>query len=75
MFHKFDPSPEVTTSTQLKASVQRVLKPQILDASLLFTTDIMEDLVLPKQFSPWSSTRLARTWCGVAIIWNRTKKV
>ena len=60
-FQQFDPSPDVTTSTQLKASVQRVLKPQILDDSLLFTTDIMDELLPLKQFSTWSSTRLART--------------
>ena len=61
MFHKFDPSLEGTTPTQVKASVQRAVKPQILDTSLLLTIDIMDELLPPKPFSPWSGTRLVRT--------------
>ena len=48
MFRKFDPSHDVSTSTQVKASVQRALKSQILDANPLLTEDILDELI-PKK--------------------------
>uniref|UniRef100_A0A7S1Y5F8 PUA domain-containing protein n=1 Tax=Grammatophora oceanica TaxID=210454 RepID=A0A7S1Y5F8_9STRA len=48
MFRKFDPSNDVSTSTQVKASVQRALKSQIADAHPALTEDIL-DALLPKK--------------------------
>jgi PUA domain protein len=48
MFRKFDPSQDVSTSTQVKASVQRALRAQIRDAHPQLTDDILEEL-FPKK--------------------------
>jgi len=48
MFRKFDPSQDVSTSTQVKASVQRAIKSQILEAHPNLTEDILDEL-LPKK--------------------------
>ena len=48
MFRKFDPSKDVSTSTQVKASVQRAIKSQILDSNPLLTEEIVDEL-LPKK--------------------------
>ena len=48
MFRKFDPTSDVSTSTQVKASVQRALKSQILERHSGITEDVLEAL-LPKK--------------------------
>ena len=48
MFRCFDPSKDVSTSTQVKASVQRSLKSQILQGHAGITEDVLE-LLLPKK--------------------------
>lgn len=48
MFKKFDPSNDVSTSTQVKASVQRGIKSQICHAHPCLTEDII-DALLPKK--------------------------
>lgn len=48
MFKKFDPSEDVSTSTQVKASVQRGIKSQISNAHPSLTDDILDEL-LPKK--------------------------
>jgi malignant T-cell-amplified sequence len=48
MFRKFDPSADVSTSTQVKASVQRAIKSQIGDANPALTEEILDEL-LPKK--------------------------
>mmetsp|Transcript_30981 Transcript_30981/g.41118 ORF Transcript_30981/g.41118 Transcript_30981/m.41118 type:complete len:198 (-) Transcript_30981:244-837(-) len=48
MFKKFDPSNDVSTSTQVKASVQRAIKSQI-SASHPSLTDAILDELLPKK--------------------------
>lgn len=48
MFRKFDPSQDVSTSTQVKASVQRALRAQIKDAHPQLTDEILDEL-LPKK--------------------------
>lgn len=48
MFRKFDPDNDVSTSTQVKASVQRALKSQILEANPRLTDEIIDEL-LPKK--------------------------
>eukprot|EP00543_Licmophora_paradoxa_P004491 CAMPEP_0202446088 /NCGR_PEP_ID=MMETSP1360-20130828/4722_1 /ASSEMBLY_ACC=CAM_ASM_000848 /TAXON_ID=515479 /ORGANISM="Licmophora paradoxa, Strain CCMP2313" /LENGTH=202 /DNA_ID=CAMNT_0049062517 /DNA_START=56 /DNA_END=664 /DNA_ORIENTATION=+ len=48
MFRKFDPSSDVSTSTQVKASVQRAIKSQILNANPELTDEILDEL-LPKK--------------------------
>lgn len=48
MFRKFDPSSDVSTSTQVKASVQRGIKSQISNAHPNMTDDQLEAL-LPKK--------------------------
>ena len=48
MFRKFDPDNDVSTSTQVKASVQRALKSQILEANPGLTEEILDEL-LPKK--------------------------
>jgi len=48
MFKKFDPSSDVSTSTQVKSSVQRALKSQFLEAHPALTEEILEAL-LPKK--------------------------
>jgi PUA domain protein len=48
MFKKFDPSNDVSTSSQVKTSVQRALKSQLLEAHPALTEDIVEEL-LPKK--------------------------
>ena len=48
MFKKFDPSTDVSTSSQVKTSVQRALKSQLLEAHPALTEDIVEEL-LPKK--------------------------
>jgi len=48
MFKKFDPSSDVSTSTQVKASVQRALKSQLIGAHPLITDESFDELV-PKK--------------------------
>jgi malignant T-cell-amplified sequence len=48
MFRKFDPTSDVSTSTQVKASVQRSLKSQIVQHHAGITEEIVEAL-LPKK--------------------------
>jgi len=48
MFKKFDPSNDVSTSTQVKASVQRHLKSKIMEAHTNITEEILEELI-PKK--------------------------
>ncbi|CAB9508504.1 machinery-associated protein 20 [Seminavis robusta] len=48
MFKKFDPSSDVSTSTQVKASVQRALKSQIIESHPEITEDILDELI-PKK--------------------------
>eukprot|EP00555_Chaetoceros_dichaeta_P013739 CAMPEP_0198263612 /NCGR_PEP_ID=MMETSP1447-20131203/12822_1 /TAXON_ID=420782 /ORGANISM="Chaetoceros dichaeta, Strain CCMP1751" /LENGTH=136 /DNA_ID=CAMNT_0043952289 /DNA_START=75 /DNA_END=482 /DNA_ORIENTATION=+ len=48
MFKRFDPSNDVSTSTQVKASVQRSIKSQILKSNPSIT-DEQIDLLLPKK--------------------------
>jgi malignant T-cell-amplified sequence len=48
MFRKFDPENDVSTSTQIKASVQRAIKSQILEAHPGITEEQLEEL-LPKK--------------------------
>ncbi|KAL7545040.1 hypothetical protein ACHAWF_008404 [Thalassiosira exigua] len=48
MFKKFDPSHDVSTSTQVKASVQRGIKSQISRSHPALTDGIIDDL-LPKK--------------------------
>lgn len=50
MFRRFDSSTDISTSTQVKASVQRALKSQILEKHLSLTEEILEQ-VLPKKAS------------------------
>jgi PUA domain protein len=48
MFRKFDPDSDVSTSTQVKASVQRSLKAQLLQSHPAIIEDILDELV-PKK--------------------------
>jgi len=48
MFRKFDPSHDVSTSTQVKASVQRGIRSQIKQAHPALTDEILDEL-LPKK--------------------------
>mmetsp|Transcript_1597 Transcript_1597/g.3007 ORF Transcript_1597/g.3007 Transcript_1597/m.3007 type:complete len:191 (-) Transcript_1597:1140-1712(-) len=48
MFKKFDPSNDVSTSTQVKASVQRGIKSQISESHPALTDEILDEL-LPKK--------------------------
>ena len=48
MFKKFDPTSDVSTSTQVKASVQRALKSQLLEKHSALTEEVLEAL-LPKK--------------------------
>jgi len=48
MFKKFDPTSDVSTSTQVKASVQRALKSQLLEKHRSITEEMLEEL-LPKK--------------------------
>ncbi|GAX19424.1 PUA domain protein [Fistulifera solaris] len=48
MFRKFDPTTDVSTSTQVKASVQRGLKSQLLDKHPLLTEDILDAFIAKK---------------------------
>lgn len=48
MFKKFDPSQDVSTSTQVKSSVQRALKSQLLAQHPALTEDLLDEL-LPKK--------------------------
>jgi PUA domain protein len=48
MFKRFDPSHDTSTSTQVKASIQRSLKSQILDRHKSITEDTLE-VLLPKK--------------------------
>lgn len=48
MFRKFDPSTDVSTSTQVKASVQRGIRSQIKEAHPALTDEIL-DVLLPKK--------------------------
>lgn len=48
MFRTFDPDNDVSTSTQVKASVQRALKSQIMEANPALT-DAMLDELIPKK--------------------------
>jgi PUA domain protein len=48
MFRKFDPSADVSTSTQVKASVQRGIKAQIAEAHPRITEEQL-DALLPKK--------------------------
>ena len=48
MFKKFDPSHDVSTSTQVKASVQRALKSQLLQHHSNITEE-MVDALMPKK--------------------------
>uniref|UniRef100_A0A7S4HR81 PUA domain-containing protein n=1 Tax=Odontella aurita TaxID=265563 RepID=A0A7S4HR81_9STRA len=48
MFRKFDPDHDVSTSTQVKSSVQRGIKSQILSSHPSLTDDILDEL-LPKK--------------------------
>ena len=48
MFRKFDPSNDISTSTQVKASVQRNLKSQIAEANSKITEEQL-DALMPKK--------------------------
>ena len=48
MFKKFDPSRDVSTSTQVKASVQRALKSEILQHHPNITEEVLNELI-PKK--------------------------
>lgn len=48
MFRRFDPSADVSTSTQVKASVQRSIKSQISTAHPNITEELLDEL-LPKK--------------------------
>jgi malignant T-cell-amplified sequence len=48
MFKKFDPSHDVSTSTQVKASVQRAVKSEILQRNPGITEEMLEEL-LPRK--------------------------
>lgn len=48
MFRRFDPSSDVSTSTQVKASVQRSIKHQICTSHPLVSDDVL-DLLIPKK--------------------------
>ena len=48
MFRKFDPSADVSTSTQVKASVQRAIRSQIKEAHPALTDELLDEL-LPKK--------------------------
>jgi PUA domain protein len=48
MFKRFDPRHDVSTSTQVKTSVQRALKAQLLEQHPRLTEDVLEAL-LPKK--------------------------
>jgi malignant T-cell-amplified sequence len=48
MFKKFDSSNDVSTSTQVKSSIQRALKSQILEQHPAITEELLEEL-LPKK--------------------------
>mmetsp|Transcript_3751 Transcript_3751/g.6264 ORF Transcript_3751/g.6264 Transcript_3751/m.6264 type:complete len:202 (-) Transcript_3751:212-817(-) len=48
MFRKFDPDNDVSTSTQVKASVQRALKSQIMEANPALTDETL-DVLMPKK--------------------------
>ena len=48
MFKRFDPSNDVSTSTQVKTSVQRGLKSQLLEHHPLLTEELV-DALLPKK--------------------------
>lgn len=48
MFRKFDPSSDVSTSTQVKASVQRGIRAQIQQAHPALTDEVLDEL-LPKK--------------------------
>jgi malignant T-cell-amplified sequence len=48
LFKKFDPSTDVSTSTQVKASVQRALKSQILESHPKIDDETLEELI-PKK--------------------------
>lgn len=48
MFKRFDPSSDISTSTQVKASVQRALKSQLIDRHKGLTEEIVEAL-FPKK--------------------------
>jgi malignant T-cell-amplified sequence len=48
MFRKFNPDNDVSTSTQVKASVQRALKSQILETNPGLTEEMLE-VLLPKK--------------------------
>jgi len=48
MFRKFDPSEDVSTSTQVKTSVQRGIKAQIIHSHPCLTDEILNEL-LPKK--------------------------
>jgi malignant T-cell-amplified sequence len=49
MFRKFDASSDVSTSTQMKSSVQRALKSQLLQHHPGLTEEVLEGLVPRKQ--------------------------
>ena len=51
MFKKFDPTSDVSTSTQVKASVQRGIKAQICDSHPAITEDMLDELI-PKKSAP-----------------------
>jgi PUA domain protein len=51
MFKKFDARSDVSTSTQVKASIQRSLKGQMLDQHPLITEAMLEELI-PKKGNP-----------------------
>jgi PUA domain protein len=48
MFKRFDPTTDISTSTQVKASVQRGIKSQISSSHPSLTEEILDDL-LPKK--------------------------
>lgn len=48
MFRKFNPDSDVSTSTKVKASVQRSLKSKILEGNPDLTEEILDEL-LPKK--------------------------
>jgi len=48
MFKKFDPSNDVSTSTQVKSSVQRAIKTDIHESHCKITDELL-DLLLPKK--------------------------
>ena len=65
MFKKFDPSNDVSTSTQVKASVQRALKSQIMEAHPKITDEMLDHFALVARWDDMADALLGR-YRGVA---------